>query len=237
MKIFISAIMILFLSGYASAGDILVKKTAGIVEVRYGVLEKWVNLHQGESIPLNATIRTGAGGSAVLMTSIVEGDGFKTIRLPSEVILDISDVRHLTQEELMLKLTMERVRASSYEWKSKEMNIPNATVVHGPDRSASQAPELNSSAAGVLRLNGARVLFENGFYSTCALKALEILRSYPGFDSNYEYRWMAAEALENARLPGEALNEYTAISKSGNLTDVQQARLEAKIRQLRGTGY
>jgi len=31
----------------------------------------------------------------------------------------------------MLKLTMEKVRASSYKWKEEELRIPDAAVVHG----------------------------------------------------------------------------------------------------------
>ena len=139
----------------------------------------------------------------------------KRITLPPEVIVDLSDVRELTQEELMLKLTMERVRASSYQWKNDDLHIPNAAVVHGTDRATGAALADNDPQSGILLWNGARVLYDNGFYSTCALKAMELFRLYPSVGAKFENHLMAAEALEKASLRGEALSEYTGDAADG----------------------
>jgi hypothetical protein len=156
----------------------------------------------------------------------------KTIALPAEVIVDMSDIRELTQEELMLKLTMEKVRSSSYQWKNEDLRIPNAAAVHGSDRSPATALEPDSLTA-MLQLNGARVLFHSGFFATCALKGLEVMRRFPSLAVDYRNRLLVAEALEKADLRSEALNEYLELSGHDWLNPEQQNAVKAKIQALR----
>jgi hypothetical protein len=225
----------LFLAVRATAGDIIVQKARGEVSVRHGVTEVWVKVSSGDVLRPDDTMKTGKKGSAVIVVPVQSGatGTAKTIRLPGEVIVDLSDVRDLTQEELMLKLTMEKVRASSYQWKSDDLRIPSAAVVHGTDRSSDQPLRESDPATGVLQLNGAHVLFQNGFYATCALKGMEVFRLYPPLGKQFSSRMMVAEALEKANLRGEAVNEYAAIAKLDVITPSQQALLHARIEALR----
>jgi hypothetical protein len=142
-------------------------------------------------------------------------------------------VRDLTPEELMLKLTMEKVRASSYQWKSDDLQIPSAAVVHGADRSSDQVMRESDPAAGILQINGAHVLFENRFYATCALRGMEVFRLYPPLAKQFRSRLMVAEALEKANLRGEAVNEYAAISKLDGISPEQQTLVHSRIEALR----
>lgn len=219
----------------AAAGEIVVQKTQGEVSVRHGVTEVWVTVAPGDILRPDDTMKTGKKGSAMIALSPAEGTGgsARTVSLPGEVIVDMSDVRDLTQEELMLKLTMEKVRASSYQWKSDDLQIPSAAVVHGSDRSSDQALRENDPATGVLQLNGAHVLYANGFYATCALKGMEVFRHYPALATRFQNRMMVAEALEKASLRGEAMNEYAAISKLDGITPGQQSLIHDRIEALR----
>ena len=226
---------VLFLAMRASAGEIIVQKMQGEVSVRHGVTEVWVKAAPGDVLRPDDTMKTGKKGSAVIFLQASAGGAgtSRTVILPGDVIVDMSDVRDLTQEELMLKLTMEKVRASSYQWKSDDLQIPNAAVVHGDDKSSAQPMRESDPATGVLELNGAHVLFENGFYATCALKGMEVFRLYPGLGREFRSRIMVAEALEKADLRGEAVNEYAAISKLDALTPDQQTLVHARIEALR----
>ena len=132
----------------------------------------------------------------------------------------------------MLKLTMEKVRASSYEWKSNEMNLPNATIVHGYPPPPPKLTE-NELEIGRLEWNGTKVLYNNGYYSTSALKAMNVLRRYPPLGDKFENRLLVAQALEKASLRGEALSEYVSISQSDKLTAEQREVVAARIAQLR----
>jgi hypothetical protein len=217
----------------AKAQGIVVQRLQGEVAVRHGVTEEWTNVVVGDVLRPDDSMKTGKKGTAVLTAPVGSTGSVKRITLPPEVIVDLSDVRELTQEELMLKLTMERVRASSYQWKSDELHIPNAAVVHGTDRSGGAPLADNDPQSGVLQWNGARVLFDNGFYSTCALKAMELFRLYPSVGAKLENHLMAAEALEKASLRGEALSEYTAMLQMEGISAVQQATVKERIAALK----
>jgi hypothetical protein len=182
----------------------------------------------GDVLKPDDTMKTGKRGSALLVV-----DGSKRMMLPAEVIVDVSDIRNLSQEELMLKLTMEKVRSSSYEWKNDEMNVPNAAVVHGADRTPSVPLAENALEIGRLEWNGTRVLFDNGYYSTSALKAMDVFRRYPSLGDRFENRLLVAQALEKANLRGEALGEYVSISQSDKLSAEQREVVATRIAQLR----
>src|SRR5512136_280919 len=153
----------LLIAVIACAGNITVQKIQGDVKVRRGVTEVWNTVASGDILRPNDTMRTGPDGSAIIVVHPGESGTPKRLTLPAQVIVDMSDIRDLTQEELMLKLTMEKVRASSQEWKNGELRIPNAAVVHGEDRSTRNSAVENDGRVGQMLLNGARVLFENGF--------------------------------------------------------------------------
>ncbi len=231
------AFLLCLLACIAAAGqaqDIVVQRLQGDVAVRHGVTEVWTHVAVGDVLRPDDTMKTGKKGTAVLTAPMKNAGGVKRITLPPEVIVDLSDVRELSQEELMLKLTMERVRASSYQWKNDELHIPNAAVVHGEDRSGSAPLADNDPQSGILQWNGARVLYENGFYSTCALKAIELFRLYPSsVGAKFENHLMAAEALEKASLRGEALSEYTGMLQMERITASQQAVVKERISALK----
>ena len=231
-------LVLLLIGGVVSftrAETITVQKLQGEVSVRHGVTEVWTTVRVGDLLKPDDTIKTGKRGSAVILARVDQNaqSTDKRITLPAEVIVDMSDIRNLSPEELMLKLTMEKVRASSYQWKNDELHIPNATVVHGADRSAGPAMQEDNPETGRLEWNGARVLYNNAFYSTCALKSLELFRRYPSLNMLFENRWMAAQALEKADLRGEALEQYGTLLTAGNLTPAQESLVRARIGSLR----
>ena len=217
-------------AGIAAAQGISVQKIQGDVQVRHGVTEQWSATAAGDVLKPDDSMRTGRNGLAVIlaMKSGVE----KRITLPSEVIVDMADVRDLTPEELMLKLTMERVRSSPYK-SPEELSAPNAGVVHGANETPGPALPENDPAAGTMQWNGARVLFENGFYPTCALKGMELYRLYPETARKYTNRILVAQSLERANLRGEALSEYNTILGLDGLTQAEQSTVRQEINKLR----
>jgi len=217
----------------ATAGEIIVQNIKGDVSVRHGVTETWTRVAAGDVLRPDDTMKTGKKGGALLVTDAAgRAGGKKTLALPGEVIVDLSDIRELSQEELMLKLTMEKVRASSYEWKNEELHIPNAAAVHGADRSPATLKE-GDTLTGVLQLNGARVLFDNGYFATCALKGMEVFRRYPSLGTDFRNRLLIAEALEKASLHGEAISEYGILARMEGLTGDQQNLVKGRIQSLR----
>ncbi len=228
MKKVLSILMIVGAMFMAKGEGIVLKKVSGDVHVRHGVAEVWTKIAVGDVLKPDDTMKTGEKGLALLVVN-----GGKRISLPPEVIVDVSDIRDLTQEELMLKLTMEKVRASSYQWKNDEMNVPNAKIVHGADRTPTQPLTENQLEIGRFEWNGTKVLYDNGYYSTSALKAMDVLRRYPPLGEKFENRLLIAQALERANLRGEALSEYVALSQSEKLTGEQHDLVKSRVNQLR----
>ena len=226
----LAAILLTMLLATAAWGgeQVLLQKVQGEVLVRPGVVETWAAARQGEELPPDATLKIGKQSAAV----IIVGSTSKRITLPPEVIVEVADIRELTPEELMLKLTMQRVRASSYERKNKEMHIPSTTTFRGEAKDRSDALTDADPEEGRLHINGARVLYTNGFYSTSALRAMDVLRRYPML-ATFDNRLLVAEALEKAALKSEALNEYTMLFQSGDLTPIQREVLASRIAQLK----
>jgi hypothetical protein len=210
-----------------------VQKSEGDVKVRQGVTEVWNKVVAGDVLRPHDTMRTGPNGSAVLLVSMDTDGATKRIALPAQVIVDMSDIRNLTQEELMLKITMEKVRASSYEWKNDGLNLPNAAVVHGEDRAPGAPAAENDRQVGQLLLNGARVLFDNGFYATTVLRSMEVFRMYPALSGMFDHRFLLAQAMERANLRGEAMAEYSSLSRMEGLTPAQQQVVQGRMDVLR----
>lgn len=225
MKRMTAVIMMCLAAPLALASEIVVQKSQGDVSVRQGVTETWTPVRAGTALDPGATIRTGPRSAAVL---VVPG---KIIRLPAQVMVDVSDIRDLSQEELMLKLTMQKVRESPYQRKGSPGEAPNAAVVHGTDAARSPGLTENDAATGEFLLNGTRVLFDNGFYSTCALKTLEVVRRYPALRT-FDTGWMTGEALEKAGLRGEALSAFGELSRQA-LEPEQLEKVQAKIAALK----
>jgi hypothetical protein len=228
MKKMLSVLLIVGMTVAARSEDVVLRKANGEVFVRHGVAETWTKVTVGDVLKPDDTMKTGKKGSALLLV-----DGSKRMTLPSEVIVDVSDIRNLSQEELMLKLTMEKVRSSSYEWKNDEMHVPDAAVVHGADRTPSVPLSENTLEVGRFEWNGTKVLFDNGYYSTSALKAMDVLRRYPSLGDKFENLLLVAQALEKANLRGEALSEYVTISQSDKITAEQREVVAGRIAQLR----
>lgn len=214
------------------AGEITIQQIRGDVQARQGVTEVWNRVAVGDVLRPDDSMKTGPGASAVILVSTATGDR-KRILLPPEVIVDLSDVRELNREELMLKLAMERIRSSPKQEGKGNPTIPNAAVVHGSDRSTAPPLAENDVVTGLLVLNGARVLYDNGFYSTSALKALEVFRRYPSLRAIVENRLLVAEALRKAQLTGEALTEYGTILQDQTLTAGQRSLIESKMAELK----
>ncbi len=215
-------------------GEILVQKVQGDVQVRQGVTEIWHQVAAGDVLKPDDTMKTGPKGQAVILVPAVAAQKSpKRISLPPDVMVDLSDVRDLSQEELMLKLAMEKVRSSSYQPGNDGLNMPNASVVHGTNKGGGSELTENEAAVGILQLNGTRVLYDNGFYSTCALKAMEVFRLFPSLGERFDDRLLVAEALERAHLRGDALGEYGAMLGMARLTAAQDSLVRVRLARLR----
>ena len=207
------------------ANDFTVKTVRGTVEVRRGVNEEWKKLKAGDVLKLEDTMRTGKSAAATIESVN------KTLSVPELTMIDISDVRNLTQEEFLLKLAMENILAVP-EREENETVLPSTTVLRGSNKEKEVRVDVRPLEVGTMQLQGARVLFDNAFFGTSILKTKETFRTYPELKSNYDARILTAQAFEKMRLTNEAVAEYALLAKE-NLTPVQQKVVQGSIGRLK----
>ena len=207
------------------AGDFVVKAGKGSVEVRKGVTEEWKKVKVGDLLKPEDSMSTGPGSSAT-----VEFDKRK-LTVPEMTILDISDIRQLSQEDFLLKLAMQNI-LSVPPRERDELSIPSATVLHGDNASKTNSPVFSDSKVGEMELHGARVLFDNSYYATAILKSKETLRTHPELKSNFDARLTIATAFEKMKLTKEAVTEYSSMAKE-NLPTAQAKKVQVALEKLK----
>jgi len=199
----------------------------GNVYVRHNVEEQWVPVSVGDVLKPEDSMRLDQKSTATIVI-----DGNKKLTLPELVIVDLSDLRMLTQEDLLLKLAMEHIRSIPIDKRDNEFKITRTTSVHSPSKENKPVRITVKRELGELQLNGTKVLYDNGFYATCVLRAKEVFRLFPDLSKRFDGRLLIGTALEMLKLNGEAFGEYTSLLEE-QLSTEQRAIVKKKLAQLR----
>jgi hypothetical protein len=226
-KIFLITVILMIAAGLAAAGDVKVISLKGTASARHGVDEKWNPVSTGDILKPEDTIELGKQSSAVLIV-----DGSKKLTIPENVMIEIADLRMLSQEEVLLKLAMETVRSVPKRDNINQTDIPRMTTVHGSNKENIPSGMSLSRETGMMQLNGTKVLYENGYLGTCILRTKGVTRLFPSLPTAIDARLRAASALEKMNLRLEALEEYIRIGKE-DLTVDQRALVTVKTNELR----
>ena len=227
LKSTIACLLTLLTAGTILRADIKVTAVKGSVYVRHNVQEQWVSVSPGDVLKPDDSMKSGRKSSATVVI-----DDKTTLTMPEQAIIDMSDLRTLTKEELLLKLAMERIRSVPDKSGDDELSIPRTTTMHGANMDRRPAAGVADPEAGTMRMKGTEVLFGNGFYETGILKAKELFRLYPDLSGRIDDRLMVAKALEALKLKGEAMEEYIQLGKA-QLTDEQRSAVVKKLELLK----
>jgi hypothetical protein len=225
MKKLIVILIALTCSQSLAGTGITVKRVKGAAEVRRGVSEEWVRVKAGIALGPENTIKTARNAS---LTILAEG---RKLNVPELTVLDVGDLREMSQEELLLKLAMADVRVAPPRDESGETVIPNTTIVHGKNMAVPQITASNQKDFRDMQVRGTKLLYDYGFYPTCILKAKQTMLYYPELKSRFEFRCMIANALEKMKLKGEAIGEYLSLT-SIKLSPSEREKVEDNIRRL-----
>lgn len=223
-KTYFLLLLLFFFAISNSCADMKIIAISGAVSIRHGVQEEWTRAAAGDILKPEDSIELRKKSTATILI-----DGKIKMTIPESVIIDIADIRNLTQEELLLKLAMEQVRSIPPKKDENELIIPRTTTVHGDNRNAVPSSSVKNKEIGQMQLNGTKVLYDHGFYATCVLKVKEIFRLHPELSKMVTMHLMVAAALEKMNLTGEALNEYINL-KNEQLTDAQRLIVAEKIK-------
>jgi hypothetical protein len=95
-------------------------------KIRRGVEESWHWAVAGMMLEEIDTILTGEASAVVLETP----DG-ATFRLGSSAILDIADLRKITEQEMFLYLMSQKINQIAPRQKKTHLRIGNVSAIHG----------------------------------------------------------------------------------------------------------
>ena len=228
MKLTICMFLLVVIAAPSVRADIKVVAVKGRVYVRHNVQEQWVLVSRGDVLKPEDSMKSGRKSSSTLLV-----DGKTAVVLPELAIIDLSDLRTLSKEDLLLKLAMERIRRVPDKGSPGDLSIPRTTTIHGSDMAEHPAAPDADPEIGFMQMKGAEVLFGTGFYETGVLKAKGLFRIHPELAKRIDDRLMVAKALETLKLKGEALEEYVDIGKEP-LTHQHRAFVSEKIGELKG---
>jgi hypothetical protein len=227
-RFFTVFVLVLFAVMTLQAEDFIVKNIRGKAKVRHGVMETWTYVSVGDTLKPEDTILTERSSTLV----IVKPAGVR-FSIPEATMLDIADLRNLTQDELLLRLAMENIQSVPSQKRSNDLTVPNTTIVHGNDISKdAEALKLPRTEVGSLQMNGVEVLYSNSLYASGILKSKSLMRLFPEARDEFAFRIQLAKAFEQVNLYDEALTEYVSLSQE-QLSKDQKTKLDKTIQLLK----
>ncbi|MCH7827813.1 MAG: hypothetical protein IIC75_07575 [Bacteroidetes bacterium] len=197
-------LILLIVTGFLSAQTFIVKTVNGDVKAQIGVSEKWHSVKKGEMLKSETTLMINKNSDVVL----VFGD--EKFKIKNSAIVSLKRVKKLTVDELLLALAMENL--IDVPQKKKKNKSPN-TAVYGAEFNGYTKTVIDENDFGIMRLNGAKQLAENGYVESAIIEAMETYRKYPDTKSLSKFRIYFADLLVKKNLYDEALTEYKKINK------------------------
>jgi len=210
-----------------STEKVKILQAEGDVRIRRGVEESWNRTTSGVLLDEIDSILTGEG-SAVLRTF----DGTK-FSLGSNTILDIADLRKLSEQEMFLMLMSKKIDKIAPGARKVKLRIGNVHVPHGSLKT--DQPAGTQKAEWKLERNGAVALFEHNFLTNAAVKLNKILQKYQDVQDCGELNFRLGQTFEALDKTGQAIAAYQAASaKSEDSCEQDWGRLsEAALKNLK----
>ena len=187
-----------------------ITKASGEVKIRRGVEETWHPASAGTHLDEIDSILTGEGARVVLDVQ----DG-ATFELGSNSILDIADLRRISERELFLFLMSKKINQIEPRQERTKLRIGNVNVVHGELKSDPQNTVNPANELWVFEKNGAKALFAQDYTTNAVLKLNKVLLKYPNLNDCGEIHSYLGKGFEKLNKPGQAIDAYqTAIKRS-----------------------
>ncbi|MBN2201740.1 hypothetical protein JW777_07300 [bacterium] len=191
---------------------VLVETVHGDVRVRRGLEENWSKARPG--MPLEALDTVWSGEASETVLRLEDGTRFT---LGGNAILDIGDLRRITEKQMFLFLMSRKVEGLAASDSSRPIRIANVSVVRGArrgDRTDMASEGAAGNAGWVREKNGAQALNNAGLTPNAVIRLCRILERYPGLKDGGEIHWMLGRAFESMNQPGRAMEAYrTALER------------------------
>jgi tetratricopeptide (TPR) repeat protein len=202
---FLIIVLLLFFEAQWAFAGAKVIKISGNVKVRRGLEEVWQNATAGMLLEDIDTILTGANAEVVLETS-----DQTEFRMGESSVLDISDLRKITKQEMFMYLMSKKVQKIEPTDGKTKLRIGNVSVVHGESKATSESAPAASSDPNfwIKEKNGAIALQEQKFYPNSIIKIHKILDKYDSIQDGGELHFYLGKSFEKIENIGQAIDAY-----------------------------
>ena len=220
-RIFLAILILANFSQVTWAGTkVKIAKASGEVRIRRGVEETWQPASAGTRLDEIDSILTGEGARVILETR--EG---KVFELGSNSILDIADLRRISEHELFLFLISEKINQIEPRKKKTKLRIGNVNVVHGELKSDHKNTGKPANEFWVFEKNGAKALFAQDYITNAVLKLNKILLRYPNLNDCGEIHSYLGKGFEKLNNPGQAIDAYQTVLKRSDERCTSKSKL------------
>ncbi len=175
----------------------------GCVLVRPGLSESWQEAKVGMALESFDTILTTEDSEVLIQTQ----DGGR-LRIGANIILDISDIKRLSEREMFLWLVSQKIEQLPKRQDKTPLRFGQITSVHGEEKTAQTALAAERPRRWRAEVNGAATLLENAFNTNTIVKCHKILRHYPEQNDCGEIHFYLGRAFEAIHHTGQALAAY-----------------------------
>lgn len=208
-------------SDYAAIQIIQIK---GEAKIRRGLEEGWQQAGVGMLLENLDTILTLEGAEVLLKI-----DPNVTFRLGSNAVLDLADLRRITERELFLYLMQQKMNGIEPRKEKIPLRVPNVSVLHGGLQSASSAlVNQPDTTWWVKEFNGAQALYSQAYFPNTVVTLHKILQRYPKVNDCGQIHFCLGQALEALEKTGQALDAYQAALQRSQNTNCQDEKTQAR---------
>jgi len=215
----------LFSQPVSNESNVRIVRLHGDVRVRSGLDEAWTAAGLGMQLKPLDSVFAGEASEVVL----VLGDETRFV-LGGNAVLDIGDLRRITERQLFLFLMSQKVGRIAAHDSSTTIRIANVSVVRGSQKQIQAEPLPLPDAQGWVReKNGAKALFDAGYYANAVVKFYTVLRRHPGVPDRGEIHLYLGQAFESLNETGCALDAYqTALDRVNAGPEMPKQLVERK---------
>lgn len=197
--------------------EVKIVKMSGEVNIRHGVDELWQPASLDIFLKDIDSILTGEKGEVILQ--VEEGRQF---HLGPNSLLDIADLREISEKELFLYLMKSKLGKVEKRNGKTPLRIGNVSVVHGTYQDTAQQELMLPSPESEEQLkNGIRALYTQQYYPNTILKINKTIEDQNIPDQCGELHYYLGSSFEKLDKPGQAIDAFEKAvqeSKSGNCT-------------------
>ena len=213
-------IIILMLSVFtftqtALSQEVKIIKMSGEVKIRHGVEEFWQPASLGIFLKDIDSILTGERGEVTLQI-----DEARQFHLGPNSLLDIADLREISEQELFLYLMKSKLGKVDKRNGKTPLRIGNVSVVHGAYQDTTQQEVTQPSPESEEQLkNGIRALYTQHYYPNTILKINKTIEDQNIPDQCGELHYYLGSSFEKLDKPGQAIDAFEKAvqqSKSGS---------------------